>query len=271
MNSHLTPHTLESNGDETSLHFFRELEIEFLLHELKDPLAIIETGVRSLLEKRQKYGDLSARQEKTLDRTLRNTRKVQQMLNGLLEIGRSEAGQFTCRRFQPARTLYTVLADTLETVESTVADQFKHCLDEQQQLDLLADYGVFVHLTPQMGEAEIVQDEVKFHQILGNLTKNALYHRQARIDISMRRDAELLWIEVSDDGPGIEPEHQQAIFRRYTQLEQSPALPRKGHGLGLAGALIMARCLGGNIEVSSMKGQGATFRLMLPVSLQPGP
>ena len=40
--------------------FFREIQIEFLLHELKDPIAIIETGARTLLEKKEKYGALSS-------------------------------------------------------------------------------------------------------------------------------------------------------------------------------------------------------------------
>jgi signal transduction histidine kinase len=43
---------------------------------------------------------------------------------------------------------------------------------------------------------------------------------------------------------------------------------RKGHGIGLAGSLIMARSLGGDIEVSSRKGEGATFRLTLPLQLE---
>ena len=67
-------------------HFFRELEIEFLLHELKDPISIIETGMRSLLERQEKYGPLSGRQERTLRRSLRNTKKVRDMVNGLLEM-----------------------------------------------------------------------------------------------------------------------------------------------------------------------------------------
>ena len=42
----------------SSQHFFREIEVEFLIHELKDPVSIIETGVRTLLEKRDKFGTL---------------------------------------------------------------------------------------------------------------------------------------------------------------------------------------------------------------------
>ena len=49
--------------------FFRELEIQFLIHELKDPIAIIETGLRTLLEKREKFGPLSPKHENTLKRT----------------------------------------------------------------------------------------------------------------------------------------------------------------------------------------------------------
>jgi two-component system, OmpR family, sensor kinase len=54
---------------EKAEQFFREIEIEFLVHELKDPIAIIETGLRTLLERQDKFGALSARQESTLKRT----------------------------------------------------------------------------------------------------------------------------------------------------------------------------------------------------------
>ena len=94
---------------ETPQNFFRDVEIEFLIHELKDPLSIIETGLRTLLERQDKYGSLAPRQEKTLQRTLRNSRKARQMLNNLLEIGRSESGCFFSCRFQPAESAYQAL------------------------------------------------------------------------------------------------------------------------------------------------------------------
>jgi signal transduction histidine kinase len=75
-------------------------------------------------------------------------------------------------------------------------------------------------------------------------------------------------VAVADDGPGIAPDHHELIFKRYTQVKECAMVERKGHGLGLAGSLIMARSLGGDIEVSSRKGEGATFRLMLPLRLE---
>ena len=99
---------------DTPEQFFREIEIQFLIHELKDPIAIIETGLRTLLEKQEKFGPLSSKQQNTLKRTLRNSKKARSMLNNLLEIGRSESGCFICSHFEPAQSVYEALKDSLE-------------------------------------------------------------------------------------------------------------------------------------------------------------
>ncbi|MGD2097594.1 MAG: hypothetical protein PVG35_08445, partial [Desulfobacterales bacterium] len=64
--------TTQLTGEKAE-QFFRDIEIEFLVHELKDPIAIIETGLRTLLERQDKFGPLSERQQNTLKRTLRNS------------------------------------------------------------------------------------------------------------------------------------------------------------------------------------------------------
>ncbi len=247
--------------------FFREVEIQFLIHELKDPISIIETGARSLLEKADKYGALSERQEKTLKRVLRNTRKVWTMLDDLLEIGRSEAGCFVCCHFRPVRSVMQALLDAVETTSAPISDQLGADSQAGDIVGRLAQSGIFLELPAAIAAAELYQDETKFRQIIGNLFKNALYHRQQRIDIRMGIENDCFSIAVTDDGPGVEPEHHEFIFRRYAQVKECATVPRKGHGLGLAGALILARCLGGNIELDSQKGKGATFRLTLPVRL----
>jgi signal transduction histidine kinase len=75
-------------------------------------------------------------------------------------------------------------------------------------------------------------------------------------------------LTVTDDGPGVEPDNHEMIFKRYAQVKECSIVPRKGHGLGLAGALILAQCLGGDIKIVSEKGQGAAFCLTLPVSME---
>lgn len=264
----------ETQSQEKSRHetktpenFFRDVEIEFLIHELKDPLAIIETGLRTLLERQDKYGSLAPLQEKTLKRTLRNSKKAREMLNNLLEIGRSEAGCFISCRFQPAESAYQALKDSIETVAGNVFEEFRNCENENEARKFLSKAGIFWDIDPQVTMAEMYQDEVKFRQIIGNLIKNALHHRQKRVEIKIQVQNEQLIADVADDGPGIDPEHHEMIFKRYSQVKECSIVPRKGHGLGLAGALILARTLGGDIKIQSQLGKGATFRLNLPLNL----
>jgi signal transduction histidine kinase len=245
--------------------FFREINIEFLIHELKDPVAVIETGVRTLLERQEKYGSLTPRQEKILKRALRNTHKARAMLHGLLEVGRSETGCFFCCRFRPVSCTYSVLSDALDAVAGDISEQFRNITDRSAALDFLAGHGIQLSYAPQLETVEMLQDETKFRHVVGNLIKNALYHRSRRIEIRIDRDETCLTLDVRDDGPGIDPAHHQLIFQRYKQLQECALSPRNGHGLGLAGALTIARCLGGDIVIASQKGKGATFRLRLPL------
>ena len=252
----------------SSTQFFREIEIEFLIHELKDPISIIESGTRAMLEKQEKYGALSARQEKTLKRSLRNARKVREMLNGLLEIGRSEAGQFACHPFRVLDSIHAVLHDVLDGTDLYTADAegFHEPENEKQLHQFFRQHGITFDISAQARESEVIQDDTKFRQIVGNLLKNALHHRKDHVFIRLAREGDCIQIDVSDDGPGIEAEHHEAIFQRYTRIAPHSGQARQGHGLGLAGALILARCLGGDIELHSTRGQGATFRLILPIT-----
>jgi signal transduction histidine kinase len=131
---------------------------------------------------------------------------------------------------------------------------------------ILAAEDILLEIDPDTASLEILQDRIKFSQIVGNLIKNALYYRkkQLRIDV-FKKDRQLI-VNVQDDGPGIDSEHHEAVFQRYTQVKTPEKLSRTGHGLGLAGARIMARCMNGDVSVFSNKGNGTVFRLVLPVS-----
>ena len=189
------------------------------------------------------------------------------MLNNLLEIGRSEAGCFICYPFDPVRSTYQALKAALETVTGPIGEEIGQYEDEKKAAALLAQHGISVDIAPQLENFEIFQDEIKFQQIAGNLFKNAMHHRKQRLDIRLAIENDLFSLAVSDDGPGIDPQHHELIFKRYKQVKECSIAPRKGHGLGLAGALILARCLGGDIELTSQVGQGATFRLFVPVKM----
>ena len=248
--------------------FFNAVDIEFLIHELKDPIAVIETGVRSLLEKPEKFGDLSPRQERTLKRAMRNCVKARSMLHGLLEIGRSENRQLIGCRFKPAGVLSDILVESLAALSGKYAEALSGYSEDEEIMQYLATEGFSLHVTGLAKGATAFQDELKFRQIAGNLIKNAIHHRKRLVRINVDVDGDWLCLEVADDGPGIDPCHHRHIFQRYTQIGAPVQLNRRGHGLGLAGAYIIARHLGGDIKIESEKGRGATFHLHLPLNMQ---
>jgi two-component system, OmpR family, sensor kinase len=247
--------------------FFEKIDIEFLIHELKDPIAVIETGVRSLLEKQETFGELSPRQERTLKRAMRNCVKARGMLHGLLEVGRSENKQLSGCRFKPADIIREILVESLEAMSGKFSEALSAFKGSDEVIQFLNTEGFDLTIAGRARGADAFQDELKFRQIAGNLIKNAIHHRKKQVRINMDIDNEWLCLEVTDDGPGIDPEQHGAIFQRYTQIGDDQKVTRRGHGLGLAGAYIIARHLGGDIKIKSERGQGAAFCLYLPMQM----
>ena len=77
------------------------IKFEFLVHDLKVPLAVIEAGILSLLQKQDKYGELNDKQVKILERALRNTIVTRTLVNDALELGRSSQGIINKSTFTP--------------------------------------------------------------------------------------------------------------------------------------------------------------------------
>jgi two-component system sensor histidine kinase SenX3 len=78
---------------------------------------------------------------------------------------------------------------------------------------------------------------------------------------SHRPDAAV--IEVTDEGPGIAPEHQQKIFERFYRVDRARSRAEGGAGLGLAIVKWAVERMGGQVELQSQPGRGSTFRLRL--------
>lgn len=245
--------------------FFQDVNIEFLVHELKDPVGIVETGIRMLLEKGQDQSG-PAGQERTLQRILRNTRKTRDMLNELLEVGRAHNVCFHCLAFQPLTALQRILMEVVEINDPQLYDEIKEIPTVPERLALLARKGIRMEATPAAEDLSVEQDEVKFRQVAGNLIKNGLYYRRRHLLIHLACQNAYFSVSVRDDGPGIASIHHEAIFQRYKQVTPCAGMARNGHGLGLAVARILARAMGGDIAVDSELGQGALFQLKLPVT-----
>jgi signal transduction histidine kinase len=265
------PTTTKDAGTAIEGGFFRDINVEFLIHELKDPISVIETAVRMLLEKPEKYGALTERQHRTLKRALRNSKRARSLLADLLEVGRSETGCFRCCRFDPVATVEEVVMEALEAADVDLWERMQAVKSGADRLVALGRHGIRCTHSNDIAQTHLCQDETKFRQIVGNLIKNGLQYRRQRLDVRMHCQQDHLVIDVVDDGPGVEKENRELIFERYARLKECVILSRTGHGLGLAGARILARYLGGDIIVKRGRDTGAAFCLRLPLHYSPNP
>ncbi len=117
-----------------------------------------------------------------------------------------------------------------------------------------------------VNRAYIKTDAVKFRQILDNLLSNAIKFTEqgeVTVDIS-RRDKELI-IQVIDTGIGIDESDMQRIFKPFEQGDSSYTRQHGGTGLGLAITTKLVDLLHGQIDFSSVKGQGTRVTLSFPI------
>jgi signal transduction histidine kinase len=249
--------------------FFRALDTQLLVHELKGPLLLIEAAARTLIEQAGQMGPLTERQEKTVKRILRGTLRGRRLVNQLLEIGRAESAQFSLASFDVGEAVLKTLIESVETSDAQLAARLSEATTGEAQQAVLAQAGITIKIAPEINRVRIFQDPVKLGLIVGNLIQNALHFRRRSLEVVLDREGDDLIISVQDDGPGIPPEHHAAVFERYKQLPIHDGFEREGHGLGLAGALILARRLGGDISLDSVPGQGATFRFSIPCDQAP--
>jgi two-component system, OmpR family, sensor kinase len=247
-----------------SSDFFREVDIQLLVHELKSPLSLIEAATRTLLKQPSRLGPLTERQKQALQRILRGAVRGRSLVHHLLEIGGAESSQFTLASFDPAEAVTEALLESLEGHDGELAGQLREEHDSERKLALLAHRGIQLRIDQNARSLRIYQDPTKFELIISNIIQNALRFRKDVMEVELHEEGSDVFVVVKDDGPGISPEHHALVFERYRQLPTSDGLERKGHGLGLAGALILARRLGGDISLDSVPGSGATFCLRIP-------
>lgn len=115
----------------------------------------------------------------------------------------------------------------------------------------------------------VLGDQLRIHQALANLLVNARTHTPAgtpiSVTISQSEDETLL--TVSDQGPGLSPEHQAKIFERFYRADSSRARTGgEGSGLGLSIVDSVMKALGGSVSVHSVEGEGTTFALHFPIT-----
>jgi two-component system OmpR family sensor kinase len=112
----------------------------------------------------------------------------------------------------------------------------------------------------------VVADRERLEVALDALIENAVDATSdgGRISLSATADAGTLFLEVSDDGDGIETDDLSQVFERFSRRERDRARRSGGTGLGLAIVKAIVDAHDGSVDVESGPGVGTTFRIQLP-------
>jgi signal transduction histidine kinase len=116
---------------------------------------------------------------------------------------------------------------------------------------------------------ELVTDRSDLGRILENLLSNAIKFSPKGKQIWLRAESadSHVRITVEDQGPGISPEDQQKLFKKFQRLSARPTGGESSTGLGLAITMTLVRNLGGDIQVESSLGEGSRFTVVLPLKV----
>ncbi|MBI4489255.1 MAG: HAMP domain-containing protein [Deltaproteobacteria bacterium] len=225
----------------------------FVSHELRTPVNAV-IGYTAMIQDRM-LGEITQKQEKTLGKVISRSKDLLDMINGLLEATRIEAG--------------AVKVENHEVSLGHFLDELRSGYDAPlgKELSLNWDYPSEL--------PAIRTDSAKLKHILQNLINNAIkYTDQGHVSISAkireegsRQQAEgsrRVEFQVADTGIGISKEALPVIFEMFQQGEGSKNGRRGGVGLGLHIVKRFTEMLGGRIEVKSEPGKGSTFTVTIP-------
>ena len=227
------------------------MKSEFLAsmsHELRTPLHGI-LGFSELLAARVP-GEFAAECAHQIQASGQHLLKL---LNDILDLAKVESGHFEVQ-YEPV-PLAALLSEVAANHRAAAAAKG---LD----LDLRLGPGLPLAFTT---------DRAIVMKILNNLLSNAVkFTAEGKIVLDVRREPGRLLFSVTDTGPGIDPSQHETIFEKFRQGDTFVTRRHEGTGLGLALVKDLLEVLGGDVQVDSVPGRGATFTFDLPLPQETG-
>lgn len=207
-------------------------------HEIRSPLTSVKGFTKTLLAKWDRFTDDQKRQ--MLATVNDDADRVTRLLGELLDVSRIDAGRLRLQR---------QMIDLPEII-ARVVERFAVAEDDTRVVIALPDPMPRLYADPD-----------KIDQVVTNLVENALKYSDGPVDVAGEvrpRDVE---ITVTDVGPGIGPEHLEAIFTKFFRRSGER---RSGTGLGLYIAKGIVQAHAGRLWATSVVGEGSSFHFTLP-------
>lgn len=249
----LTARPLPAGGAVLALYDltpFRRLEavrrdfVANVSHELRTPLTVISGFVETLQDDELP----PALRKQFLGMAEGNVQRMQRIVDDLLDLSRIESGGWLPN---PVELEVVALATEVVTPMQTPADE----------------KGVALRVDVAVDARTIYADPTAVHQILSNLTENALRHTlTGEIVVFSSLEDGGTWLGVRDTGIGISADHLPRIFERFYRADPGRSREAGGTGLGLAIVRHLAEAHGGKVKAESEPGVGTTIAVWLPLA-----
>lgn len=209
-------------------------------HELQTPLTLVSGSLKRVM---RKAPDLDPALRQRLQDAQDETTDMQQLLNDLLDLSRSDSGRLQVKK--EAVQLQPVI-DTIVRVQGPAYGRTIEAQGPGDQAGLV-----------------VLADASRLHQVLVNLVENA--HKYSPpdqpIELTLARVAKGVQVEVIDHGIGIPSSDQPHIFERFHRGSNTGGY--SGSGLGLSVVKLLVEAMGGSITVASEPGMGSRFCILL--------
>ncbi|MEX2102957.1 MAG: HAMP domain-containing sensor histidine kinase [Gaiellaceae bacterium] len=219
--------------------------VALVSHELRTPLTSVTGYIEILLEEGVELTDEHRGFLEIIDR---NGRRLLRLVGDLLFVAQVEAGKLVLDLDD--LELGLLAAECVEGLRPRA---------EEKGVQLVVLNGT---------TATVRGDRARLAQLLDNLVSNAVKFTPAGgiVKVSVAEAHGRVAVFVTDTGMGIPFVEQRRLFERFFRTSNAQAAAIEGTGLGLTISKAIAEAHGGDIEVESVEGEGATFRLLLPLS-----
>lgn len=227
----------------------RQVKSDFLSnvsHELRTPLSVVVGFVYLLLN--QVIGKLSEEQQKVLETVYRNSEELLELIDNVLWMTSLNAGDANAaiEKFD----FREVVKEVTQRYEKTIREK-----------------GLVLRVETGEGDMSVVSDRGKIERIFHNVFNNAVkFTDRGEISVNANRSParDAIEVEITDTGPGIEPNKVDTIFEPFHQADNSIQRAYSGLGLGLTVSRRMADLIGGRLDVRSKVNVGTKVTMSFP-------